>query len=122
MLRYLKKNGFNLGIVTGKSETSLHISLKYLQMNNIFDYIITGDDVIKPKPDPEGINKVLSFFNIKNDDAIFIGDSDADILAGKKANIYTVGVQWLPTYQTSIFNIQPNKIYTNINEFISSFH
>ena len=64
-----------------------------LDMEGLFDVIITGDDVIKPKPDPEGLLKALSLLKVENSDAIYIGDSDADIIAGVQANVYTIGVQ-----------------------------
>lgn len=117
LLHHLKKTGIKLAIVTGKARRSLDISLEFLKMNYLFDVIITGDDVTMPKPDPEGINKALSMLEIDNSEAIFLGDSDADIEAGKKANFYTVGVQWLPTYQTLEFTVEPNQIFKSIAEF-----
>ncbi|MEH7238014.1 HAD family hydrolase [Bacillus sp. JJ1562] len=121
LLLLLKREGYKLGIVTGKASRSLLISLDCLNMNDIFDVIITGDDVTIPKPHPEGINKALAQLNIKNTDAIFLGDSDADILAGKQANVHTIGVQWLPNYQTLEFSVQPDQKLSKVNEFIRAF-
>ncbi|WP_085507197.1 HAD family hydrolase [Thalassobacillus devorans] len=118
LLLFLKKEGYKLGIVTGKASRSLLISLDCLNMKDLFDVIITGDDVSKPKPHPEGLNKAMAQLNITNTDAIFLGDSDADILAGKQANVHTIGVQWLPNYQTLEFGVEPDQRLSNINEFI----
>lgn len=120
LLLFLKKEGYKLGIVTGKASRSLIISLDCLNMNDLFDVIITGDDVNIPKPHPEGLNKALAQLNIKNTDAIFLGDSDADILAGKQANVHTIGVQWLQNYQTLEFSVQPDQMLSSISEFIKS--
>ncbi|HJV17604.1 MAG TPA: HAD family hydrolase, partial [Bacillales bacterium] len=117
LLKRLKNDGYKLGIVTGKARRSLDLSLKRLEMTHFFDVIITGDDVESPKPHPEGINKALEQLNVSNNEAIFIGDSDADILAGKQANIHTIGVQWLPNYQTIEFSVQPDELYSNISDF-----
>jgi pyrophosphatase PpaX len=122
LLRHLKKEGFKLGIVTGKARRSLDISLRFLKMEGLFDVIITGDDVEIPKPHPEGIKKALSQLNVKHSNAIFLGDSDADIKAGKEANVYTIGVQWLPNYQTVEFTIQPDSIFYKIDDLIHSLH
>jgi pyrophosphatase PpaX len=119
LIRYLKDKGIKLGIVTGKARRSLDISLRALQMDNLFEVIITGDDVTKPKPHPEGIIKALSLLGVKNNEAMFIGDSDADIQAGKQANVYTAGVQWLPNYQTLEFKIEPDSIFNSVTEFIN---
>jgi pyrophosphatase PpaX len=118
LLLHLKREGYKLGIVTGKASRSLLISLDCLNMNNLFDVIITGDDVTIPKPHPEGVNKALAQLNIKNTEAVFLGDSDADILTGKKANVQTIGVQWLPNYQTLEFSVQPDHLFSSVNEFI----
>jgi phosphoglycolate phosphatase/pyrophosphatase PpaX len=118
MIRHLKENGIKIGIVTGKARRSLDISLKALQMDKLFEVIITGDDVVKPKPHPEGIIKALSLLGVQNNEAMFIGDSDADIQAGNQANVHTVGVQWLPDYQTLEFNTEPNSSFNSVKQLI----
>ncbi len=117
LLLLIKEAGYKLGIVTGKARRSLDISLESLKMNNLFDVIVTGDDVTMPKPHPEGIHKALVQLDIKNNEAIFLGDSDADIQAGKEAGVPTIGVQWLPNYQTLEFRVQPDQTFSSINEF-----
>lgn len=121
LLKRLKTNGYKLGIVTGKARRSLDISLDCLGLDNFFDVIITGDDVEFPKPHPEGINKALDYLDVLPNEAVFLGDSDADIMAGKQANVLTIGVHWLPNYQTIDFNVQPDEVYSSINELIASF-
>jgi pyrophosphatase PpaX len=120
LIRQLKTNGYKLGIVTGKARRSLDISLDCLGLKNFFDVIVTGDDVEHPKPHPEGINKVLKNLNVSHKEAVFLGDSDADIMAGKQANVHTIGVHWLPNYHTIEFSVQPDEVYSNINEFFPS--
>lgn len=122
LLKSLKEAEIKIGIFTGKARRSLNISLKALDMEGLFDVIITGDDVIKPKPDPEGLLKALSLLKVENSEAIYIGDSDADIVAGVQANVYTIGVQWLPDYQTSVFNEQPDLLIKSVKEFKSFFN
>ncbi|WP_164669975.1 HAD family hydrolase [Virgibacillus doumboii] len=118
MIKHLKDNGIKIGIVTGKARRSLDISLKALQMDKLFEIIITGDDVVKPKPHPEGIIKALSLLGVQNNEAMFIGDSDADIQAGNQANVHTVGVQWLPDYHTQEFNTEPNSSFDSVQQLV----
>ncbi|RLQ97457.1 HAD family hydrolase [Falsibacillus albus] len=118
LITYLKKEGYKLGIVTGKARRSLDISLDALQMEDLFEVIITGDDVLDPKPHPEGIEKALSLLGVHPTDALFIGDSDADIEAGRRANVQTIGVQWLPDYQTIKFGVKPDHSLNKVEELI----
>ncbi len=120
LLHQLSTQGYKLGIVTGKARRSLLISLDHLKMNDLFDAIITGDDVIDPKPHPEGLKKALAYLNVDHTDAMFIGDSEADILAGKQANVHTIGVQWLSTYQTLEFSTKPDQIFNRVGDFTKS--
>ncbi|WP_075620434.1 HAD family hydrolase [Paenisporosarcina indica] len=120
LLQYLKDTGIKMGIFTGKARRSLDISLKALQMEGMFDVIITGDDVTMPKPNPEGLIKSLSLLGIDNSEAIFVGDSDADMYAGIQANVYTIGVQWLPDFHSLEFTIEPNTIVKSVNEFMDA--
>ncbi|TWT09367.1 HAD family hydrolase [Planomicrobium sp. CPCC 101079] len=118
LLLHLKNQGLKIGIVTGKARRSLDISLQALRMEALFDAIITGDDVDKPKPHPEGLHKALHLLNAASDEAVFIGDSDADIEAGQKANVYTIGVHWLPDFQTAMFSIEPDAVLKSVAEFL----
>ncbi|UII56130.1 HAD family hydrolase [Cytobacillus spongiae] len=117
LLQYLKNRGVKLGIVTGKARRSLDISIKALKMEGLFDVVITGDDVTNPKPHPEGVFKALTDLGLEKSEAMFVGDSNADIQAGVQANVYTVGVHWLPDYQALEFTIEPDSIFNSVAEF-----
>ncbi|MCP2036437.1 phosphoglycolate phosphatase/pyrophosphatase PpaX [Planomicrobium sp. HSC-17F08] len=117
LLLQLKESGMKLGIVTGKARRSLDISLEALGWEGLFDAIITGDDAARPKPDPEGVLKTLAQLRITKNEAVFIGDSDADILAGIEAGVLTIGVQWLPDFQTLEFAAVPDFYFKTVNDF-----
>ncbi|WP_124223623.1 HAD family hydrolase [Aquisalibacillus elongatus] len=119
MIRFLKEKRIKVGIVTGKARRSLDISLKALQMDGLFEAIITGDDVVHPKPHPEGVLKALSFLEVESDKSIFVGDSDADIEAGLHANVLTAGVNWLSNGQTVEFSISPDYMFGHVNDLIT---
>lgn len=119
MLNELKKKKVNLGVVTGKARRSYEISMKHLFAINPFEVSITGDDVIKPKPDPEGILKAIKLFNSSISETLFIGDSHADIEAGIEAGVTTVGVNWLEHSHGSSFILKPHYEFACIDKFMS---
>lgn len=94
MLNHLLLDGKKIAIVTGKGRKSFEISIDKLNLVPYFVYSVTGDDVIYPKPHPEGILKTLRHLNSEHDQSVYFGDSDADILAAKNSSIISVGVQW----------------------------
>ncbi|WP_077622694.1 HAD family hydrolase [Sediminibacillus massiliensis] len=116
MLSELKERGIKLGIVTGKSRKSFEMSLDKLDLKQYFDVLITGDDVTEDKPDPEGVEKALSKLGVRPEDAMYIGDSDADVEAGARAHTKTAAVKWLPEYQSSEYSTEPNVIFEQTDE------
>lgn len=83
----LKNKGYKLAICSSKIHESIMFCLKITNLDNLFDYIVGFDDVIKPKPNNEGINKIINYFNASLNDAAFIGDTDFDYLTAKNGNL-----------------------------------
>ncbi len=92
-LNTLKKEGYNLAIVTSKFEESALPSIQHFGLDHIFDCVVTLDQVNKPKPEPESVHKALQCFTTC-EKAIMIGDNPGDITAGKNAGILSAGVAW----------------------------
>lgn len=120
LLRQLSRQGYKLGIVTGKARRSAELSLDYLQLKELFDVIITGDDVQEPKPHPEGILLALQRLGVPVSEAVYVGDSNADILAAKAAGMRSIGVHWLGTSQASSFTAKPDHYITSTDQFLNA--
>jgi phosphoglycolate phosphatase-like HAD superfamily hydrolase len=43
-----------------------------------FEMVVTALDVKNPKPHPESIEKIIEAFQLKKEEAVFIGDSEVD--------------------------------------------
>ena len=52
-----------------------------------FDLVVTSQDVRYPKPHPESLNKILSFFGITPRESCYIGDSDVDRETSQRAGV-----------------------------------
>lgn len=55
--------------------------------DNMFDSILCALDVVRPKPDPEGILKVIDLMGVNKKRAVYIGDSVLDEEAAMNADI-----------------------------------
>lgn len=77
---------------------SVSIVLKQLGLNeNIFEYILTSDDIITPKPNPEGFRNVLKFTNLPPDNHLYIGDRlEVDIIPAESIGMKTLLVSEEP--------------------------
>ena len=77
LLGFLRDHGCRTAVDTNGGEEALPI-LEHLGLRRLFDQIVTVVDVARPKPDPEGVQLILSRLGAKRTEAVFIGDSDVD--------------------------------------------
>jgi len=117
MLTEFKIEGLRLGLVTGKSRRSLNISLRHLFPENLFDFSIAGDEILRPKPHPEGLQKTLQGLDCSPGEALFIGDTDADFLAGKALAMRTIGVRWFLSNGEFPWREIPDYTFTDLPAF-----
>jgi beta-phosphoglucomutase len=91
-LHFLKKQGFQLGLVTG---TARHEAHKILPKGlfRLFDVTITGNDVKKGKPHPEPYLLALKKLKIKPREAVVIENAPFGIHAAKQANIRCLALE-----------------------------
>ncbi len=96
LLGKLRMSGRRLAVVTGVERVLMEHTLKEFGLNLEFEVTVGGDDVHDPKPDPEGVELALAKMRVRPRESIFIGDSPADILAGKAAKVLTAAALWSP--------------------------
>lgn len=94
MLLMLKAEGYKLGIVTNNSRQGMNPGLALLGLEDLFDVIVTRDDVKACKPSPEGIQKALGALGVVPDECIYVGDSAGDMAAARGAGVMPVLVAW----------------------------
>jgi HAD superfamily hydrolase (TIGR01509 family) len=91
VLTRLKAAGVRLGVCTASRGESFP-PLEEAGLLGMFDEIVTARDVRQRKPHPEGILLCLARMGISPEQAIYVGDTVADIHAGRAAGLFTVGV------------------------------
>lgn len=87
VLNILRNNGYKLALCSMSERWMVEQFIKDCKLENIFDVILSDDEVKNSKPDPEIYLKAIELLNIKSDEAIVIEDSYNGILAGKNANM-----------------------------------
>ncbi len=76
-----------LSICTSSSSRLMNLLKKQLPIFNEFKVIITRDDTILGKPNPEPLLKAISMLELKVKDCVYIGDAYTDYLACKAINM-----------------------------------
>ena len=93
-LEEFKRAGLKLCVVTNKISAATKVSLMTYGIYNLFDLIISSDNVKNGKPDPEGILKCISQLGFSKEEVLYIGDSKIDELACKNASVDCCLVTW----------------------------
>lgn len=88
LLRKLKAEGYLIAIASGNTTSTIR---KIIHLQNISPDFIAGlDSTVLNKPYPDILNLVLKYFNLKNNEVLFVGNSKFDSEAGKNAKIKTI--------------------------------
>lgn len=91
---WLKANNIKLAVLTNKQHDNALYVLNSVFGENYFDFILGQDDTHEKKPSRTGVDIILRKMNVKEDECIYIGDTNTDMKTGKNAGLFTVGVTW----------------------------
>jgi HAD superfamily hydrolase (TIGR01509 family) len=85
-LSQLKERGI-LRVVNTNRTTSMPYIMEDYKLGPYFEMVVTALDVKNPKPHPESVEKILKTFDLKKEEAVFIGDSEVDQQAAKASDV-----------------------------------
>ena len=111
-----------LAIFTGRTFRELDYTLVRNKVKEFFKAIVTVEDVTRPKPDPEGLIKILGDRDPAT--ALYLGDIIDDALSALSAGVAFVGVLSETESQREeraalLMNRGARAIISNINELES---
>jgi phosphoglycolate phosphatase len=80
------RSDYLLAVATNRSNTIDDV-LGQNELNGSFDMVVSSLDVKHPKPHPESVFKILSFFDLSAAEAIYIGDSSVDYETARASDV-----------------------------------
>ena len=86
----LHDHDMKLGVLSTSLKHLIEGSLRHHKINDMFDIIIAGDDVMHHKPDPEGIHLAISAFGADKKEVVMVGDSRSDLGAAQNAGVDSI--------------------------------
>jgi len=110
-LKKLKDAGYTLALVTNKPIRFVPKILQSFGWQDLFSEVLGGDSLPVKKPDPAPLLHVCEALNINPAQAIMIGDSRNDILAGQNANMDTLGLSYGYNYGQDIRELNPTEAF-----------
>jgi HAD superfamily hydrolase (TIGR01549 family) len=122
LLTFLFNKKFEMAILTNNKSQYAEEVLEKFNLTKFFNTVIGFNDVSEVKPNPEGILKILSKWNINPSEAIFIGDMTTDVDAGKAANVKMVCVASGLAQKGTLQEHQPDILVENTEDLIKLFN
>ena len=122
MLSNLKSKGIKIAVVSNKFDLAVkELCKKYFE--GFIDFAAGENEAqgIKKKPAPDTVISVLNEFNFASEDAVYVGDSDVDIITAKNSKMPCISVTWgfrdekflLENGATILINA-PSEIYNHL--------
>lgn len=84
----LMKPEYKTAVVTTASKENCYDILKQFNLDDLFDLVLTREDIEKTKPNPEGFIKAMNFFGVAPEDTIIFEDSDVGLEAAKNSGAF----------------------------------
>lgn len=93
LLEHLKKAGIRCAVLSNKADYAVQqLDEKYFQ--GLIDLGVGEKAGIRRKPAPDMVENVLEQLGVKKEEAVYIGDSEVDVMTGKNAGMDVISVLW----------------------------
>jgi HAD superfamily hydrolase (TIGR01509 family) len=110
---------FTLGVVTTKESEQAEIVLRRLALIPFFQHIQGGSVGLRLKPAPDTIFAALAALHCAPPRALMVGDTPADVVAGKAAGTKTCAVTYGFGTREALVRCAPDYIIESFRELVN---
>lgn len=89
----LEKNGIKKAVASSSPRKLIENILKRFGIYENFDFVISGEEVEKGKPEPDIFKQVAYTLGIQSNNAVVIEDSENGVKAAKEAGMKCIGFE-----------------------------
>lgn len=86
------RSRYKTAVATNRSDTMDRVLSEH-GLDGYFDLVVSSSDVERPKPHPDPLIRILEYFSIEPNKALYIGDSELDQMASNAAGVPFVAYQ-----------------------------
>jgi len=116
LVRTLKERGYKVAVVTSRRQPTTIMGLEKFGLMDTFGCIVTADDTVKHKPDPDPVLFALDKLNSRPEETIMVGDTVMDMGCGKAAGVHTVLATWAQAAQFQTMTVAPDHRISSAEE------
>ncbi|MCC6211637.1 MAG: HAD family hydrolase [Burkholderiales bacterium] len=116
LLRGLVAGGLRAGVVSNIGRRALGEALGRFGYSRWLAPVVSRDEVTWMKPRAEGILRVLSEWRVAPDEALFVGDSRADVLGARAAGVPVAIIRGGECEKTGLADAPPDYMVSRLDE------
>lgn len=94
MLQALKEAGIRTAVLSNKPHERTKDVIRSLFGEELFDVVMGQQPGVERKPSPAGVFAILKELGLEKEETLYLGDTNTDMLTGKAAGLFTIGVLW----------------------------
>lgn len=117
MLENLRNHGKKIAVVSNKFYAATQALCRHF-FGDLVDVAIGEREGIRKKPAPDTVNEALRQMNVTREKAVYIGDSDVDVMTAKNSDMPCISVLWgfrdydfLVQHDATIFISSPLQLF-----------
>ena len=90
----LRADGWRQALASSAPHANLDAILDVLALRPYFDAVVSGDDVVHGKPDPEIFLRAAALLGIEPGSCVVVEDAPAGIEGARRAEMHSIGVRF----------------------------
>ena len=120
LLRRLVTEGLRVGMVSNVGRKALARALNRFDFARWLSPVVSRDEVTHMKPGAEGILRVLSDWQIAPGDALFVGDSRADVFGARAAGMAVAIIRGGECEESDFAGAPPDHMISQLSDLLES--
>lgn len=117
LLNYLRANNKKIALATSSVKQRMDFLLDREEVRDYFDVLLSSDDIVKGKPDPQIFNLAMEKLGADENKTYIVEDSLAGIKAAKRSG--AVAVLILDMDQSEEIKNEADLVFSSLDEFLS---
>src|SRR5215216_559935 len=118
LLESLNNRGALIGVVSLKPRRAGELELDITGLRSLVGLTVWGDDVVRPKPEPDGVLQAMRGLDADPRFTLVIGDSPADIMMGRAAGTRTAAALWSGSSRDRLLAESPDLILNSPRDLL----
>ncbi len=116
-LEILRSRGVGLAVASTKKGPGILRATEHFRITALFDQL-QGSEDLPYKPDPAIIRKIMQDRGWTVPETMIVGDTDNDLLAGRRAGIATCGVTYGAWTREQLLTLHPDYLIDRFAEIL----